>query len=100
VIYIERFECEDAYEAEKLSGFLSKQKGDSSYIKGIAAVVKNEVVITINDKSSHSIVLRDDDSAMKLKTFLEGIINGKRQVCQGSHEGSTLNIVYDTLGVN
>jgi len=48
---VEKFECDDKYEAEKLAGFLATQKDNGTFLHGIAAIVQNEVVIILKDKS-------------------------------------------------
>jgi hypothetical protein len=77
---VERFECDDKYEAEKLAGFLATQKDNSIFLHGIAAIVHNEVVIILKDKSSHSIIMKDRDTAVRLKLFIEDILVQKKSI--------------------
>ena len=67
---VEKFECDDKYEAEKLAGFLTIQEDNSTFLHGIAAIVQNEVVIILKDKSSHSIMMKDRDTAIRLMSFI------------------------------
>jgi hypothetical protein len=91
--YKDIIECEDGYEAEKLSAFLTKQKDDSSLIRAIK-VRDNELVITLADKSSHCIVLRDEVSASNLTKIMNEIINGKGELYSSRFEGARLHIEY------
>ena len=54
------FECDDRYEAEKLASLMSVQKDNTLWVSSIQAVVGNEIVIQLKDRSSHSVVLKDE----------------------------------------
>ncbi len=89
---VEKFECYDKYEAEKLAGFLTMDKDSFVYLQGITNVFQNEVVFTLRDKSSHSVMLRDNGSALRLyKAIKESLIN-KRKISSNSND-STVEIV-------
>ena len=77
---VEKFECEDKYEAEKLAGFLATQKDNGTFLYGIAAIVQNEVVIILKDKSAHSIMMKDRDTAVRLKSFIENVLMQKKRI--------------------
>jgi len=77
---VEKFECEDKYEAEKLAGFLAQQKDNGTFLQGIAAMVQNEVVIILKDRSSHSVIMKDRSTAMRLKSFLEDVLVQKKRI--------------------
>ena len=87
-----KFECEDRYEAEKLAGLVSVQKDDTVYVNGIAAVIGNEIVIKLRDKSSHAVLLRDMESAERLKSLLLDVIAGKTKIHSSDFSGSTAEI--------
>jgi uncharacterized protein YaaQ len=77
---VEKFECDDKYEAEKLAGFLATQKDNGTFLYGIAAIVQNEVVIILKDKSAHSIMMKDRDTAVRLKSFIENVLMQKKRI--------------------
>jgi hypothetical protein len=78
-LIVEKFECYDKYEAEKLAGFLTMDKDTFAFLQGIAKVFQNEVVLTLKDKSSHSVMLRDNGSALRLNMAIkESIIHRKK----------------------
>jgi hypothetical protein len=77
---VEKFECEDKYEAEKLAGFLATQKDNGTFLYGIAAIVQNEVVIILKDKSAHSIIMKDRETAVRLKSFIEDVLMQKKRI--------------------
>ncbi len=69
---IETFECEDNYEAEKLAGLLAVQKDNSIYVSKIAGVIKNEIIIMLKDRSSHSVTLKDENKFVEIKITCGG----------------------------
>ena len=90
-----KFECEDRYEAEKLAGLVSVQKDDTVYIDGVAAVIGNEIVIKLKDKSSHAVLLKDRENVDRLKSLLLDVVKGKARISSSEFAGSTAKI---TLG--
>jgi hypothetical protein len=73
---VEKFECDDRYEAEKLTGLLAIQKDNFTYLRGVANVIENEVVVILKDGSSHSVVLKDNTTAIRLRSLIEDIVEG------------------------
>jgi hypothetical protein len=90
-----KFECEDRYEAEKLAGLVSVQKDDTVYVDAIAAVIGNEIVIKLKDKSSHAVLLKDKENVDRLKSLLLDVVKGKAKIHSSDFSGSTAEI---TLG--
>jgi hypothetical protein len=77
---VEKFECDDRYEAEKLAGFLAIQQDNNIFVHGLANIVQNEVVIILKDKSSHSIMMKDRDTAFRLKSLIEEVLLQKKRI--------------------
>jgi hypothetical protein len=75
-----KFECEDHYEAEKLASLLSVQKDNTVWALGIEAMIGNEVVIQLKDRSSHAVMLKDEQTVFKLKSFMTDLIKGKIKI--------------------
>ena len=67
--------CDDKYEAQKLSSFIFIKDGKETYITRILNVVKNEVVISLKDKSAHSIVLKDEATVEKFADFIQSVLD-------------------------
>ena len=82
----EKFECDDTYEAEKLSSLTAVQEDNSTYIHNIADVIENEIIIILKDKSCHSILMKDSSNAKKLKEFLSQILQGKKTISESSFD--------------
>jgi hypothetical protein len=82
IMKTETFECEDSYEAKKLAGLLAVQKDNSIYVSRIAGAVKNEIIIMLKDKSSHSVTLKDDKNVWRLKSLVEDVVAGKKTISE------------------
>ena len=73
-------ECEDKYEAQKLSSLIFIKEAKETYVKSILNVVKNEVVISLKDKSAHSIVLKDEENVEKFADFIQSVIENEHKL--------------------
>lgn len=67
--------CEDKYEARKLASLIFIKEGKETYITGILNVVKNELVISLKDKSAHSILLKNEDEVENFADFIQSVID-------------------------
>jgi hypothetical protein len=93
LVNIERFECEDKYEAEKLAGLTGLQKDRWTYICDISDVIENEVVVVLKDRTSHCIIMKDNSNAERLNRFLSDMLEGKKTVSQSSYHDHVTEIV-------
>ena len=89
------FECDDRYEAEKLSSLMSVQIDNTVWISSVVATVDNEIVIQLKDWSSHSIVLKDEETTVRLKSFVMDVIKGKRRIYSSDFVESVARITID-----
>ncbi|AIF83485.1 hypothetical protein NTE_01421 [Candidatus Nitrososphaera evergladensis SR1] len=87
-----KFACDDRYEAEKLAGLVSVQKDGTVYVDGVTAVIGNEIVIKLKDKSSHAVVLKDRENVTKLEALLCDIAKGKTTIVSSDFEGAVAEI--------
>ncbi len=83
---VEKFECDDKYEAEKLAGFVAIHEDNTTFLHGVAAIVQNEIVITLKDKSSHSIMMKDRNTAFRLKSLIEEVLVQKKRISGSNFE--------------
>jgi hypothetical protein len=93
MISIESFECEDKYEAEKLAGLTGLQKDHCTYIREISNIIENEVVVVLNDRTSHCVLMKDNNNAEMLNRLLTEVLQGKKTVSQSSHHDHVTEIV-------
>ena len=75
-----KFECDDRYEAEKLASLMSVQKDNTVWVSGIVAVVGNEIVIQLKDLSSHAVMLKDEETVVRLRSLVIDVIKGKIKI--------------------
>jgi hypothetical protein len=87
-----KFDCDDRYEAEKLASLLSVQKDDTVWVSGVLAVVGKEIVIQLKDWSSHAIMLKDEETVFRLKSFVIDVIKGKIKIHSSDFVGSVTEI--------
>ncbi|MGI0049412.1 MAG: hypothetical protein ACREAW_07715 [Nitrososphaera sp.] len=90
-----KFQCDDRYEAEKLASLVSVQKDDTVYVDGVAAVIGNEIVIKLKDKSSHAVLLKDRENVDRLKSLLLDVVKGKSKIRSSDSSGSVTEITLD-----
>ena len=72
--------CDDKYEAQKLAVLIFIKEGKETYITGILNVVKNELVISLKDKSAHSILLKDEENVEKFADFIQSVIDKEHKM--------------------
>ena len=92
-----KFECEDQYEAEKLTSLLSVQKDNTVWALGVEAVVGNEVVIRLKDRSSHAVLLKDEQTVARLKSFMTDLMKGEIKIDSSESLGSVTEIRATTI---
>jgi uncharacterized protein YaaQ len=72
--------CDDKYEAQKLAVLIFIKEGKETFITGILNVVKNELVISLKDKSAHSILFKDEDNVEKFADFIQSVIDKEHKL--------------------
>lgn len=87
-----KFECDDRYEAEKLASLMSVQKDNTVWVSGVEAVIGNEIVIQLKDRSSHSVLLKDEQTVIGLKSFLTNLLAGQINIQCSSSLGPVAEI--------
>ena len=87
--------CQDKYEAQKLANLIFVNDTKETYVTEILNVVENEVVLSIKDKSAHSIVLTDNDEALVFTDFIQSVIEKKQKIVQTETVGSSVRIVKE-----
>ena len=67
--------CDSKYEALKFASLIFVKDGKETYITSILNVIENELVISLKDKSAHSIVLKDKVNVEKFADFIQSVID-------------------------
>jgi hypothetical protein len=66
--------CADNYEAQKLASLIYVKDDKEIFIEGILEIIENEIVISLKDKSAHSVLLQDRAQADIFADFIQSVI--------------------------
>jgi hypothetical protein len=72
--------CDDKYEAQKFASLIFINDGKETNITAILNVIKNELVISLKDKSAHSILLKDQANVEKFADFIQSVIDKEHKI--------------------
>jgi len=75
-----RVRCRDKYEAQKLASLIYREDDNDTFVTKILNVVENEVVVSLKDKSAHSILLKDHQNVEALVDFLQSVFEKKHKI--------------------
>ena len=87
--------CQDKYEAQKLANLIFVNDTKETYVTEILNVVENEIVISIKDKSAHSVVLEDNDQVLLFTDFIQSVIEKKQKIVQTEIVENSVMIVKE-----
>ncbi len=85
--------CQDKHEATKLASLIFIKDGKETYISSILNVYGNEVVISLKDKSAHSIVLRDADQVDIVVDFIQSVLDDVNKIIDAKTISEVVEIV-------
>ena len=74
--------CEDEYEAQKLASLIYVKQDREPFITGILEVIENEVIISVKDKSAHSILLKDKFEVESFADFIQSVVEKKHKIIE------------------
>ncbi len=66
-----------------------------TYVTAILNVIENEVVLSIKDKSAHSVVLMDNEQVLLFTDFIQSVMEKKQEIVQTETVGSSVKIVKE-----
>jgi hypothetical protein len=69
-----RIICEDRYEAQKLSSLIYVKDNKETFVSGILEIIENEIIVSLKDKSAHSILLKDKLEAESFADFIQSVV--------------------------
>ena len=72
--------CQDKYEAQKLAGLIFVKESMETYITEILNVIENEIVLSVKDKSAHSVILKDDNQVVNFVDFIQSVVEKKHKL--------------------
>ena len=87
--------CDDEYEAQKLMSLIFIKEDKETYITGILNIIKNEMVISLKDKSAHSVVLKDEENVEKFADFIQSVIDKEHNLVSTKMIKSIIEIIKE-----
>ena len=87
--------CDDEYEAQKLMSLIFIKEDKETYVTGILNIIKNEMVISLKDKSAHSILLKDEDNVEKFADFIQSVIDKEHDLISTKKIKSIIEIIKE-----
>jgi len=72
--------CRDKYEAQKLASLIYLEDDNVTFVTKILNVIENEIVVSLKDKSAHSVLLKDNQNAEALVDFLQSVFEKKHKI--------------------
>jgi len=90
-----RFNCEDDYEADKLSSMFTLQKDNSLFVIRIVKTIGNEVIVNLKDGSHHSISFKDTDNALKFENMFVRLSSTKSKIISVHNTGNATSFNLD-----
>ena len=89
--------AQDKYEAQKLASLIFVKEGNETFITEIIDVFETEIVISIKDKSVHSIVLKDKDQVNQFTDFMQSIIEKQDKIIGTLTKDDVIEIIKENL---
>ena len=72
--------CQDKYEAQKLAGLIFVKESMETCITEILNVIENEIVLSVKDKSAHSVILKDNNQVVNFVDFIQSVVEKKHKI--------------------
>ncbi len=89
--------CDDKYEAQKFASLIFIKDGKETYITSILNVIENELVISLKDKSAHSILLKDQANVEKFADFIQSVIDKEHKIVSTKISEYSVEIVKEWI---
>ena len=88
-------DCDDKYEAQKLASLIFIKEGKETYITSILNIIKNELVISLKDKSAHSVVLKDEKNVERFADFIQSVFENEHSLTSTMITEDRLEIIKE-----
>ena len=72
--------CADSYEAQKLASLIYIKDDNEIFINGILEIIENEIVISLKDKSAHSVLFENKSQAESFADFIQSVIDNINKI--------------------
>ena len=88
-----RVSCQDKYEAQKLASLVFLKESNETFITEILNIVENELVVSLKDKSAHSIMLKDIANVEAFADFLQSVFDKEHKITDTATFDSDVEII-------
>ena len=87
--------CRDKYEAQKLGSLIFVSETKETYIAEILNVIENEIILSMKDKSAHSVILKDSNQVLLFTDFIQSVIEKKHKLTNTKIVESSVKIIKE-----
>lgn len=87
--------CADNYEAQKLASLIYIKDDNEIFINGILEIIENEIIISLKDKSAHSILFRDKLQAESFADYVQSVIDEADKITETKVFGDVVEITKE-----
>jgi hypothetical protein len=87
--------CQDKNEAVKLASLIFIKDGMETFINSVVNVYGNEIVISLKDKSVHSIVLKDAGQVEVFTDFIQSVVEKENRITDTKATNDAVEITKD-----
>ena len=87
--------CNDKYEAQKLDSLIFVNETKETYVTEILNVVENEIILSIKDKSAHSVILKDNNQVLLFADFIQSVIEKKHKITSTKIAENSVEIIKE-----
>lgn len=87
--------CDDKYEAQKLASLIYNKDGKETFLTNVLSIYQNELVVSIKDRSAHSVLLNDKDEVEMLADFFQSIIEKEHRITSAEVQGKEVKITKE-----
>ena len=87
--------CRDKYEAQKLGSLIFVNETKETYIAEILNVIENEIILSIKDKSAHSVILKDNNQVLLFADFIQSVIEKKYKITSTKIAENSVEIIKE-----
>ena len=87
--------CIDSYESQKLASLIYIKDDNEVFVSGILEIIENEIIISLKDKSAHSILFKDRSQAESFADFIQSVIDNVDKITETKVLGDIVEITKE-----
>ena len=87
--------CQDKYEAQKLANVIYIKEGKETFILEILDVIDNEIILSLKDKSAHSVLLQDSTQVELFIDFIQCVVEKTEKIVDTKTDQNNVEIIKE-----